>query len=621
MYERTENGYIWGDKTRVASGRSTQVVEANGTYTVNADFTTHAGEIALGERVYDVTTQVTSNASTHSNQFNIPTAGVYLIRVRMGNQTASLPKAARIDLRGLQTVGAVGGRTGSYFDVGPVRFYRTAQQTLIYGLVAEGVTDGQDVDIDIYELEADGVLSTEGVPDPIYQTLAAQVDLPISQTAGEYGTLTEVWRYTNTSTETKHYLIFADIDPQADWAPASGADRAGARFRVRHLDSAGTAQTTPDPIADDRIYVRNGNGTYEELSAYGFWFSAVSVKLEPNDYVLIEGQAAAQIAGAGRNVIIATTDAHFQIQEQVAAGTAVSPGQMQAEASTASGPFTNVAVAWAEPGVVLTSPLALSRYNGASYSFPNPWHLIGNQPPRPANNSILWLWRFLVTPAPGSAEGFRLDDVSLAPSEDHIFSATRYPLTGADISLTPITGGYASVYLASIHQWSGWFRLGSDRYDWVRLDTAQHFPIAHGTTSRLDFASFGFDGYAAMMVVLRVYRNGAFIQGHPFVIDNPAAFIQIADRAVDVRSSGQHLNLWMERDITTNRRIHDWSLDELATSSIGANRYDEFGCTVEFQRPSGITTGLLVDSMLIGANSTWNVSRELRVDVELWRRG
>ena len=134
-------------------------------------------------------------------------------------------------------------------------------------------------------------------PDPIYQTLAAQVSLPIAA-ADTYGAWTEVWRYTNTDTARKHYIIGADLNPQADWTASGGGDRASANFRLVVRNSANADVRTL--VANDFTYARNGPPPYETTTAHGQISIVQPVQLNQNEYVILEGQGGGQL-GVGHN--------------------------------------------------------------------------------------------------------------------------------------------------------------------------------------------------------------------------------------------------------------------------------------------------------------------------------
>lgn len=164
------------------------------------------------------------------------------------------------------------------------------------------------------------------LPDPIYQKLAARVALPVGDNNDDWGVWTEVWRYTNAAVEEKHYLIGVGLNPQAGWDARDGADRAGVDFRavVRNGSNA-DVRTIQE---HDYAYVRNGYTGYAELSGHAQTEIVVPVQLSQNEYLIIEGRAAAQnvtsVAGSvqanSRNaVIIDTADSDFQVQELLAA--------------------------------------------------------------------------------------------------------------------------------------------------------------------------------------------------------------------------------------------------------------------------------------------------------------
>ena len=112
-----------------------------------------------------------------------------------------------------------------------------------------------------YTIEAGSGGGGGTVPDPVYQTLSAQVQLPCTDAGNSYGDWTEVWRYTNTDTAAKHYLILADLNPTASWltTTTTGGDRASADFRAIVRNASGTDVQTIS--RHNYTYIRTAGGT------------------------------------------------------------------------------------------------------------------------------------------------------------------------------------------------------------------------------------------------------------------------------------------------------------------------------------------------------------------------
>ena len=212
-------------------------------------------------------------------------------------------------------------------------------------------------------------------PDTEHGTIAAAVDIPVGAANDTWGAWTEVWRYTRTASGAARYVMAGDINPQADWTPGSGADRAGARFRAVHRNSAGADQHVWEL---GYTYIRNGNGTYENLSAHGFFeFVALGVELAQNDYLIIEGSAAAQIFQSAsdtppnrqRNVRIDPADFHtHQLELPALTGGGTGGGE------------DNVQADWDETDTASDAFIQNKPTLAPSNAEPNPPPLRGNTP-------------------------------------------------------------------------------------------------------------------------------------------------------------------------------------------------------------------------------------------------
>ena len=154
-------------------------------------------------------------------------------------------------------------------------------------------------------------------PDTEHETLAATVTLPVTE-ARTWGAWTEVYRYTNTASESKLFDFAGDINPRASHDPNGGGDRYGAHFRVVHRNQAGADQQI---VEVGYTYIRNGPSPYDLLSEHGFFeYVALGLELAPNDYLVIEGQASVQVYAAGKAVIIDPVDFHVHHRELPALG-------------------------------------------------------------------------------------------------------------------------------------------------------------------------------------------------------------------------------------------------------------------------------------------------------------
>ena len=156
---------------------------------------------------------------------------------------------------------------------------------------------------------------TSEVADPEYDTLASNVDI-LTGTAGDtFGSHGEVWRYTNSTGETKHYIIGVNLNPEANVAGVGGGDRMSVDTRIRVMNSANVEQQ--EIISHGYLYVRNASGTpsYTEISKHGGNYFAVPCKLNNGDYLLVEARAAIQNWESGDAVRFDSTQQNFNVQE------------------------------------------------------------------------------------------------------------------------------------------------------------------------------------------------------------------------------------------------------------------------------------------------------------------
>ena len=152
--------------------------------------------------------------------------------------------------------------------------------------------------------------SGEEAPDPVYPALAADVALPLGAANDEYGAWTEVFRHT--ATDAEQGTLYAALTAKASWTPTGGGDRIGIRYRVRHLNSSDVVQRVL--LADLDIYLRNSNAPLVASSRATEAFS-VPFDIEATDYIVIEGQAAAQVRVSGNTVNVLMAESNFSIQE------------------------------------------------------------------------------------------------------------------------------------------------------------------------------------------------------------------------------------------------------------------------------------------------------------------
>lgn len=616
------NPYSWQNErvARVLAGGSIQVERDGDDYTVSADFETHAGNLALGEHLLDLTTTVTQNASTSSSVFNLPQASdeQLYIRTKVGNEIG-VATPTKGELRNL-AAGAVGGRTGDHLVVGGLRLYRSAQETLLYSL--DATAGNQSVDIDIWELEADGVLSTEGMPAPIYQQLAAQVALPVGASNDEWNSAwTEVWRYTNTDAAQRHYLISASLNPYASWAARNGADRGGVQFRVVERDGSDADVRT---LATSFGYVRNGNSPYVALSAHASLSTPVVARLAQNEYVIIEARANAQnvtpapvgdtdvVRTGGRNsVVLDTGDNDFWVQELVATQAAATTGQQQAgETSTGNREWWLYQRAAAGITPVFTG----MRYNGARWI--GPW-----TPGIPPGTDPLWITLAYTYRAPGSADGYGVSPGFTFP-EAHVQYSAAPPFDDAHTTFAPATDNWRRFYEGN-GNFGAWREVDPQGIVPFLNWTGGHwYPLSRASTQRLSgYPRMGLGEVTEMFIHLGCYANGDLSQtiAEAQFFFSPRHFVAPVPRT-DTPTVGRYTRQ-IVLDRSGNHPRSYWGKNGI-TRNEGASQYGFYGCNVEFHQepPPARISPLMADSLMLYNPISFDGQRRYAMDVSVYWR-
>ena len=160
----------------------------------------------------------------------------------------------------------------------------------------------------------------EALPDASHTAIGggASHSVPCGASNDTFGAWTEVWRYTHTDAETRKFLFTCYATVEANWTPTSGADRAGIRYRAYTRNGANAIQATH--FTNLMGYVRNGNGSYANLTDNQSTVIPIVADLDQNDYVVIEAQAAAQVAGTGRALFFPTGESAVVRQEWTGRG-------------------------------------------------------------------------------------------------------------------------------------------------------------------------------------------------------------------------------------------------------------------------------------------------------------
>ena len=130
----------------------------------------------------------------------------------------------------------------------------------------------------------------------------ADIDIPVGATVNTFGAAyTQLYRYTNATTNAQTVDIAVNLAGHADWNPDGGGDRALGRVRVRQHDSS--ASTTATILGDLNWYVRHLD-INDNPNWINHWPLSFTVKatLAQNDYIQVEAVALTQ-ATLGGNVV------------------------------------------------------------------------------------------------------------------------------------------------------------------------------------------------------------------------------------------------------------------------------------------------------------------------------
>ena len=269
------------------------------------------GTNVLGDAVVNIVNQnfLTSFAQsvTPTLPWNIPEQGQFNLRTNVGNGLRSLDfQFFAEDLRAVPAVTAAGATNtaGSSLDFEIsdgvyLRLYRTPQNTIHFRTSA----DASNVDILIQPITTTGLteFASSSVTPATYEQIAASVSLPVGGVGNyDFGSYQEIYRYTATEDD-EHWIVGAHFEMQPDWSAALG-DRGYARIRMRKMSAAN--QTISVLLHPSTHYLRN---IHTNVKDAGFE-EVTPVDLDTGEYLLLEGSASRQGAGAGNIVVNASAD-------------------------------------------------------------------------------------------------------------------------------------------------------------------------------------------------------------------------------------------------------------------------------------------------------------------------
>ena len=284
---------------------------------------TRASDSRSDTPVFTVASRAWTSAY-HSTGWTLPEAGTYEIVITTAGNRAEPVRFSVKDVRerNAEVNTADTSQSGiSYLEVDGIRFGRTAANTLL--IATESNFTGS---IAGYSFGYNATY--EEVPlEPItYSRLTSSVSLPTGLTDNTWGAYTEIWRYTATAAARIEVLGVVEFDP--DFGTTGGGERAGAQMRVRHMNSSDVEQRVLNP--EEMIYVRNnfqgGSAIFTATASLNF---DVAADLAIGDYILVEGQGAAQVVGAGRNIVVTTAGTLFTVKRpRAVAGIGITDNQV-----------------------------------------------------------------------------------------------------------------------------------------------------------------------------------------------------------------------------------------------------------------------------------------------------
>ena len=588
---------------------------ATGTVTLSLGTQDGTGTTALGAAVVTITNQNFNNRnSVVAGTWNIPEAGEFSVKVEIGGVDYTGQFFAE-DLRGVNssTVGTTTTDTGTNYlpvrvrdETGGgslwLRLLRTAGNEAHY---ATNINI-QGVNITIRPVIVQGLIEDNAWPSPEYHRLAADVNLPVGASNDAPGAWTEIWRYTNSGGTEWNGLIGWSINPTASWTATSGAQRGGADFRVRQMNSSDTQVRVL--ISEAAAYVRNGNTGYANLSRHGDFSDVWSVELPVGDYVIIEGRGYSQVRSAGQTIDILATETDFFTQETIAGSGAAAAQQV---ASSSAPRYLRV---WRRAAANVT-PTLPAEFSGVAWTNISGWNFFPVTGTTPAGQA-LWYGEVEAVHTPGATMDWQTT-ATVKPANDVRFSTVQNPRTDAAISATPpASGGYWQFYDAATGWGTRWFPLETEP-DWSFLDQVDWRPNAVGSTANIDFPNLDTAQYSGLAFLVFIYNSG----GHDvseiinFQLEPLPPISAVAPGTVTIRDTDGGNMTWERRVSPAGIEWGDFNLPG------GANQanYGKFGCNFQLQHRSATGTSR-IDRVAFSSPAVYRTTADIRWRIELWAR-
>ena len=551
-----------------------------------------------------------SQAVTPTIPWIVPSQGQFNLRTNVNNSLRTLEfQFFAEDFRALPstTAAAATHTAGNSLDFEIqdgvyLRIFRTPDNVAIY----RTSHDASNVDITVRPILTVGLTTyaTASIEDATYQDLAADVNLPVPNSspfvAYEYGAWTEIWRYTATEDD-EHWIIGANFELKPDWTFNNG-DRGTAQIRVRHLNSANVQQR--ELLHPSTRYFRNHMALVQDV---GFSLTEPA-DLDTGDYVIIEGRAGRQLAGAGNIVVSGTLSNFWRVPREIGI-TEASTGQQMAGFIERPRQLT----LW-KRAAIATTPTANVGYDGAALTSLDGWNFLPITGTSGAGETIYYN-DLIIYAAPGTTPGYTTTN-NVHPATNVRFSGTPTPTSPSDISSEPPASGigYINYYIPGSGWGRRWVQFGYAS-DWSFLDRVSWYPDSASSTASISFPRFDTARYRAFAIVLKQYNAyGTDITDLVNFEFSPMPYIQAAAHGTVTLAHNNGGELWWKRREDKWEAFSDFNL------FTGANRadYGFFGASFQFQNATAGTTS--VDRLVFSTPQVYQSSRSIRHDLELWVR-
>ena len=541
----------------------------------------------------------------------VPSQGQFNLRTNVNNSLRTLEfQFFAEDFRALPstTAAAATHTAGNSLDFEIqdgvyLRIFRTPDNVAIY----RASQDASNVDITVQPILTVGLTTyaTSSIEDAAHEDLAADVNLPVPNSvpfvAYEYGAWTEIYRYTATDDD-EHWIIGGNFEMKPDW-PSNNGDRASAQIRIRHMNSANVQQR--ELLHPSTKYFRNHRDPVQDVG-----FQAVEpADLDTGDYIVFEGRAARQLAGAGNVVVEHENSTFWRVPREIGITEASTGQQMAGQGFRPQTEWT----LW-KRAAIATTPTANVGYDGAALTQLDGWQFLPITGTSGAGETIYYN-RLRIAAAPGTSPGYVTFN-SVSPATNVRFSTTPTPTSPTQITSEPPASGIGYInYYDPANGWGRqWIQFGYAS-DWTYLDRVTWRPDSATSTANIDFPVLDTARYRAFAIVLKQYNAyGQDISDTVRFEFSPMPLISAAARGTVTIAHDNGGELYWKR------REDKWEVMSDFSLFTGANRgdYGFFGANFQFQAQTPGTTS--VDRLHFSTPQVYQSSRSIVHALELWVR-